>query len=114
MKTQDEEQARTRVYESFVKDINTHVKEQLRRKDLVMNHLAEKTSKHPELDWNIIDQEIQDAYAQHRVQALAKMSDLIKSRESEDPYGAFIMGLGLYIVAYLVNSIENDPDAKII
>jgi len=42
------------------------------------------------------------------------MSDLIKSRWSEDPYGAFIMGLGLYIVAYLVNSIENDPDAKII
>ena len=24
------------------------------------------------------------------------------------------MGLGLYIVAYLVNCIENDPDAKII
>ena len=23
------------------------------------------------------------------------------------------MGLGLYIVAYLVNSIENDPDARI-
>ena len=42
------------------------------------------------------------------------MSDLIKTRESEDPYGAFIMGLGLYIVAYLLNSIENDPEAKII
>ena len=42
------------------------------------------------------------------------MSDLIETKGQEDVYGAFIMGLGLYIVAFLVNSIENDPERKTI
>ena len=62
----------------------------------------------------MINNEIQGAYVKHRGQALAKMSDLIETKGQEDVYGAFIMGLGLYIVAFLVNSIENDPDRKTI
>ena len=79
-----------------------------------MKHLADKTAKHPELDWNTINEEIQRSYGKHRGQALAKISDLIETRGREDSFGAFIMSLGLYIVAYLVNSIENDPESKII
>ena len=45
MRTQDEEMARSKVYENFVQSINTHVKEQLRRKELVMKHIADKTAK---------------------------------------------------------------------
>ena len=52
MRTQDEETARNKVYETFVQSINTHVKELLRRKELVMHHLAEKTAKQKSLDWN--------------------------------------------------------------
>ena len=100
----------TKAYATFVKEISNLVKEQLRRRGLIEKHLEEKTRRHSELKWDSANQEIQEAYNLHRTQALAKMSNLIETKKEDAPYEAFIMGLGLYIVGFLVNSIENDPE----
>ena len=110
VRTQDESSAMTKAYATFVKEISNLVKEQLRTRELIEKHLEEKAGRHSELEWKRANEEVQQAYSLHRSQALAKMSSLIKTKTQESPYEAFIMGLGLYIVGFLVNSIENDPE----
>ena len=39
---------------------------------------------------------------------------MIAMKAEDAPYEAFVMGLGLYVVSYLCNSLENDPEQKIV
>lgn len=104
----------TKAYAGFVRRINDLVKEQLRTRELIKTHLEKKTDEHSGLNLEKADQEIQQAYSQHRSQALAKISDLVLTRMEKTPYEAFVMGLGLYVVAYLTNAIENDTEQTIV
>ena len=125
VRVQDEQQALTADYGKFAKAIHATIRDQLARRDQIDAHLAQKirlykASVNPdssiELQFANANDDLKQAYATHKRQTMANIASLVKKQMTQqgEPYDAFVLGLAMYLAAYLVNAPLDEADNNVV
>ena len=84
-------------------------------------HLAQKARQsngsHTEMQgrkFEQAEQELKNAYSRHKTETLANIGSLVKKQTQQAPYDAFVLGLGMYVACYLVNSPLDEADNNVV
>ena len=126
VRVQDEQQAITTDYTKFAKSIHASIRDQLARRDQIDAHLASKirlfkasnpdSSESENHEFTRASEDLKKAYATHKRQTMANIASLVKKQMTQDgePYDAFVLGLAMYVAAYLVNAPLDEADNNVV